>query len=44
VLNSVLPEDGPVWPKQAVHKHGMYIYFSEIFKYFDEHFSELNVD
>jgi hypothetical protein len=26
-LKNVLPEDGPVWPKHAAHKHGMYITF-----------------
>jgi hypothetical protein len=39
----VQPEDGSVGPKHVVHKHGMHIYFSDIFKNFNENFSELNV-
>jgi hypothetical protein len=38
-----LPEDGPVWPKHVAHKHGMYIYFNDIFKHFNEHFSVITV-
>jgi hypothetical protein len=43
-LNNMLPEDGPVWLKHVVHKYQMYIYFSGIFKHFNEQFSKLNVD
>jgi hypothetical protein len=30
--------------KHVAHKLRMYIYFNDIFKHFNEHFSELNVD
>jgi hypothetical protein len=36
-LNNVLPEDGPVWPKHVAHKHGIYKYFNDIFKHFNEY-------
>jgi hypothetical protein len=42
-VDSVLPEDGPVWQKHIAHKHRMYIYFNDVFKHFNEHFSELNM-
>jgi hypothetical protein len=40
----VLPEDDPMWLKHVAHKREMYTYLSDIFKLFDEHFNELNVD
>jgi hypothetical protein len=46
-LNNVLPVDGSVWPKHVGRKHRLhiiYIYINEIFKHFNEYFSELNVD